>query len=134
MLVPFFSGVLTTLLLMLLTYLYIHNKCFVPEFYTSETGKIVLSFYGTPCKAEDFKNLADSVTKENEALFLRHGNSRWLVLSRSLALVLKQWTDCKTYFLEYVPAQKEYRYTLPKNKRYIRIKKCLQEDEKVCSV
>ena len=56
------------------------------------------------------------------------------MLSPLLALVLKGWADCTKKFLENAAAQKGYKYTLPKNKRYTRIKICLQEDEKVCSV
>ena len=85
-----------------------------------------------PCKAEDFIALAESLSSKTDGLFMRHVNTRWLTLTPALELVLKRWDDCKKYFLDYVPNKKEYNATLPKNKRYQRIKKCLNEEEQVC--
>ena len=88
-------------------------------------------FKHSPCKSEDFIKMADSITRENEALFIRHLNTRWLTLSPCLEVILKRWEDCSKYFLQYLPTQKEYKRYLPSNKRYLRIKQCLKDQEKV---
>lgn len=36
--------------------------------------------------------------------------------------------------MEYVPAEKDCKYTLPRSQHYTRIKKCLKKNEKVCDV
>ena len=74
--------------------------------------------------------MAGSLRESNQGLFLRHASSRWLTLSSSFEVVLKRWGD--SHFLEYVPLQKEYKYHLPKNQRYHRIRKCMGENAKVC--
>ena len=79
-------------------------------------------FKKSPCKIEDFKDMAESPMFEGEALFYRFVNSRWLTLSPALELVVKRWRDCKKYFLEYILKQKEYKKTLTQNQRNIRIK------------
>ena len=43
------------------------------------------------CKIEDSVNLAESITKVNEALFVQHVNSRCLTLSPALEQILKRW-------------------------------------------
>ena len=83
------------------------------------------------CKIEDFVNLAESITKVNEVLFVWHINSRWSTLSLALEQTLKRWKDSKKYFLEHIPKQKEYKNKLTSNKRYQGIKKCFTELEKV---
>ncbi|XP_047132571.1 uncharacterized protein LOC124811258 isoform X3 [Hydra vulgaris] len=86
-------------------------------------------FKNAPCKIEDFKKLSDCIFIEDETLFLRFVNTRWLTLSSSLIKVLLRWEDTKKYFLEYIPKQKEYKKTLTNNKRYIRIQRSLRETE-----
>ena len=82
----------------------------------------------SPCKQEDFRNLSDDVKIEEEALFLRHVDSRWLTLAPALERILKRWEDAKDYFLRYLPDKKEYKKTLPNNKRYTRIKNALNSE------
>ena len=88
-------------------------------------------FKNAPCKIKDFVNLAESITKVNEALFVRHINLRWLALSPALEQILKWWKDSKKNILEHTPMQKEYKNKLTSNKRYQRIRKCFTELEKV---
>ena len=82
----------------------------------------------SPCKQEDFRNLSDDVKIEEEALFLCHVDSRWLTLAPSLERILKRWEDAKDYFLRYLLDKKEYKNTLPNNKRYTRIKNALNSE------
>ena len=82
----------------------------------------------SPCKQEDFRNLSDDVKIEEEALFLHHVDSRWLTLAPALERILKRWEDAKDYFLRYLPDKKEYKKTLPNNKRYTRIKNALNSE------
>ena len=79
---------------------------------------ITVRFKKSPCKVEDFIALAESLSFKTDALFMRHVNTRWLTLTPAPELVLKRWDDCKKYFLDYVPNKKEYKATIPKNKRY----------------
>nr|XP_047134698.1 uncharacterized protein LOC124812301 [Hydra vulgaris] len=65
-------------------------------------------FKNAPCKIKDFKKLSDCIFIEDETLFLRFVNTRWLTLFSSLIKVLLRWEDTKKYFLEYIPKQKEY--------------------------
>ena len=63
-------------------------------------------------------------------------DTRWLTLSTTIGWVLQRRDDARKSFLEYVPAQKEYKNTLPLNSGYKGIKKSLEENEKlvVCRV
>ena len=88
-------------------------------------------FENAPCKIEDFVNIAESITKVDESLSVRHINSRWVTLSPALEQILKQWKDSKKYFLEHIPKQKEYKNKLTSNKRYQKIRKCFTGLEKV---
>ena len=54
--------------------------------------------------------------------------SRWLTLAPALERILKRWEDAKDYFLRYLPDKKEYKKTLPNNKRYTRIKNALNSE------
>ena len=76
----------------------------------------LLIYWKAPCKAEDFRGLSESIQSLDEALFIRHINSRWLTLSGALDVVLKRWTDAKKYFLEHVPKQKKYKKTVSESK------------------
>ena len=87
-------------------------------------------FKKSPCKIEDFKDMAESLMFEGEALFYHFVNLRWLTLPPALELVVKRWSDCKKYFLGYIPKQKEYKKTLTQNQHYICIKNCLTVNEK----
>ena len=71
------------------------------------------------------------ISSKTDALYMRHVNTRWLTLTPALEPVSKRWDDCKKYFLDHVPNKKEYKATLPKNKRFHHIKKCLDEEEQV---
>ena len=51
--------------------------------------------------AEDFIEMADSLTETNEAIFLRHVSLRSLTLSPYFEAVLKRWEDCHKYFLTF---------------------------------
>lgn len=51
--------------------------------------------------AEDFIEMADSLTETNEAIFLRHVSSRSLTLSPYFEAVLKRWEDYHKYFLTF---------------------------------
>ena len=64
------------------------------------------------------------ITESSEALFLHQVSSRWLTLPPYFEVVLKRWEDCRKYFLEFSPLLEEYKYHLPKDQRYHRIKKC----------
>ena len=97
-------------------------------------NKIIIFLYSSPCKVENFIGMAESLTKSNEALFLCHVSSWWLTLSPSFEVVLKPSKNRHKYFPEHLhlPLQKEYKYHLPKNLQYHRIKKCMGENAKVC--
>ena len=75
--------------------------------------------------------MSESLTESNEALFLCYVSSRWLASSPSFEVMLKRCEDCRRYFLEYAPLQKEYKHHLPKNQQYHRIKKCMGANAKV---
>ena len=74
--------------------------------------------------------MAEETGTADESNFLRHISSRWLTLVPAIQRVLGNWA-LKKYFLEFIPLQKEYKYTLPKNNRYKRIKSYLSEKEHV---
>ena len=82
----------------------------------------------SPCKQEDFRLLADSTTIEDESLFLRHVNTRWLTLVPALEKKLERWEDAKKYFLIYLPNVEEYKSTLPKNQKYKNIAAALKDE------
>ena len=85
----------------------------------------------SPCKQEDFRNLSNDLNIDEEALFLRHVDSRWLTLAPALERVLKRWEDAKEYFLQYIPSKKEYKKTLSNNKRYQRIQSALKSENRM---
>ena len=88
-------------------------------------------FKQAPCKEEDYRELSEDVTIENESLFLRHLNTRWLTLVPALLRVKKRWEDARYYFLTFVKTKKEYKNSLPKNKKYARIEGSLKDEIKV---
>ena len=61
--------------------------------------------------------MADETGLTDESVFLRHISSRWLTLAPAIQRVLKNWPTIKKYYLDHLPNEKEYKYTLPKNKR-----------------
>ena len=63
----------------------------------------------SPCKQEHFRSLSENTNINEASLFLRHVNSRWLTLVSALEKMIARWDDAKTYFLNYLPAQKEYK-------------------------
>ena len=75
-------------------------------------------FKHSPCKEDDFRELSDSTTIEDESLFLRHVDTRWLTLCPVLERIIERWDDAKVYFLKYLPEKQEYKRSLPKNARY----------------
>lgn len=87
-------------------------------------------FKNSPCKSEDYAAMAEETGTADESNFLRHISSRWLTLVPAIQRVLGNWA-LKKYFLEFIPLQKEYKYTLPKNNRYKRINSYLSEKEHV---
>lgn len=108
----------------------VHNafrKCVTSNAFGEMVDQLVFDlnawFENSPCKSEDFRNLASSLTKKNEAIFIRHINTRWLTLSPALTVVLARWEDCEKYFLVYLPSRKDSKTVLT-NQRYQRIKKC----------
>jgi hypothetical protein len=74
-------------------------------------------FKNSPCKHEDYMAMADETGLTDESVFLRHISSRWLTLAPAIQRVLKNWPTIKKYYLDHLPNEKEYKYTLPKNKR-----------------
>ena len=81
-----------------------------------------------PCKQEDFRSLSEDTNINDSAFFLRHVNSRWLMLVPASEKMIARWDDVKTYFLNYLPAQKEYKGFLANNKRYGHIEENLKEE------
>ena len=65
----------------------------------------------------------------DNSMFFRHVSSRWLTLGPAIDRIIKQWSKVKTYFLEVLPSKSEYKYTLPKNKRYQRIVGYMKDKE-----
>ena len=55
------------------------------------------------CKEEDFRELSDSTTIEDESLFVRHVDTRWLTLCPVLERIVERWDNAKEYFLKYLP-------------------------------
>ena len=53
-----------------------------------------------PCKEEDFRELSDSTTIEDESLFLCHVDTRWLTLCLVLERIVERLGDAKEYFLK----------------------------------
>ena len=82
----------------------------------------------SPCKEEDFRMLSDNLYIEDESLFLRHINARWLTLVPALTRLLDRWDDCKKYFITFLPFEKEYKRHLPKNEIFQRISKSLKDE------
>ena len=78
-------------------------------------------FKHSPCKEEDFKELLDSTTIEEESLFLRHVDTRRLILCSELERIVERWDNTKEYLLEYLPEKEEYEKLLQKNSCYQRI-------------
>lgn len=86
-------------------------------------------FKSSPCKVEDYKELADDSNIEEKSLFLRHVESRWLTLAKSLERVEQHWPQAKKYFLEELPKKKGVLKSLRSNKRYMRIVRALRDFE-----
>ena len=87
-------------------------------------------FKNAPCKEEDFQKLSENTNIVDESLILRHVSTRWLTLAPTLERILVRWADAIRYFIQYLPQQKEYKKTLPNNRRYSRIVKALKDNEK----
>ena len=110
----------------------VHNafrKCITSLEYGDTVDQFAFDLYKwfdcAPCKIDDFRDLADSLSQKNEAIFVKHVNTRWLTLSKSLTVILLRWEDCVKYFIEFLPTQKETRSFLAKNPRFDRIRRCL---------
>ena len=89
-------------------------------------------FKNHPCKQEDFVKVAECcIENKNEALFVQHVITQWLTLTPTLRRILERWSAAKTYFLEFLPQQNDYKQTLKKNERYKRISACFQVKEQV---
>ena len=69
----------------------------------------------------------------SDSLFKRHIEARWLTLVPALERMMKLFTQTEAYFLDFLPVQKEYENTLPKNKIYKRIKEHLQNKKSYCA-
>ena len=85
-----------------------------------------------PCKREDFRKLENDMDLHlHKSLFLRHIEARWLTLVLALERVLSRLSSVEEYFLEFLPSKKEYKATLPNNKRFNRIEGHLKNKAKV---
>ena len=77
----------------------------------------------------NFRTLSDNLFIEDESLFLRHINARWLTLVPALERVLERCEDANNYSVTFLPSNKEYKRHLPKNHRFQRINAALKKDE-----
>ena len=105
------------------------------DVYGEEAEKLCFDLHAwfkiAPCKEEDFRTLSDNIFIDDESLFLRHINARWLTLVPALERVLVRWEDAKKYFVAFLPFNKEYKRHLPKNERFQRINTALKKDEQL---
>ena len=95
--------------------------------YGKDMENIAFDLHGwfkiAPSKREDFMQVTVNfqnealfaVLEQNELLFYRHKECRWLTLVPALQKVEERWNQAKKYFLGFLPSTKNFATTRQKN-------------------
>lgn len=94
--------------------------------YDTFANDLAFFFKRSSARRADFL-LMELVTLVEVHFMLKHVSSRWLSLKKILNRILEQWQNLKSYFLDFLPKEKNFA-EIEKTERYQRVRQTLTSE------